>query len=220
MRLGIFGGTFNPIHMAHLRCAEEAREALRLERVLFVPAASPPHKRGVDLAPARDRLTMARLAIRGNPGLSVCSVEIDRPGRSYSADTLRILRDRFPRRTRFVFLLGMDAFKEIHTWKDFPLLFTLADFAVLARPPDDLPPLHRILPVAVRGQFCYSKSATGLIHRSGNRVYSLKVTALDISASAIRRRVRGGRSIRYLVPPPVEAHIRRHRLYLRGSRPT
>jgi nicotinate-nucleotide adenylyltransferase len=218
MRLGIFGGTFNPIHIAHLRCAEEARAALRLDRVLFIPTASPPHKRGRDIAPASDRLSMVRLAIRGNPAFSVSSVEIDRPGRSYSVDTLRILRERMPQRTRFVFLVGLDAFREINTWKDFPALFTLADFAVFARPPESLPVPQRLLPVAVRKQFCYRQSVNVLVHSSGNRVHFLKATALDISASAIRRYVRNGRPIRYLVPPAVESYIRRHGLYARTRR--
>jgi nicotinate-nucleotide adenylyltransferase len=217
MRLGIFGGTFNPIHIAHLRCAEEARAALRLERVLFVPTASPPHKRGREIAPAADRLSMVRLAIRGNPAFRVSSIELDRPGRSYSVDTLRILREHMPRKTRLVFLVGLDAFREINTWKDFPALFTLTDFAVFARPPESLALPQRLLPVAVRKQFCYRKSINTLVHSSGNQVHFLKVTALDISASAIRRNVKNGRPIRYLVPAAVESYIRGHDLYARHA---
>jgi nicotinate-nucleotide adenylyltransferase len=215
MRLGIFGGTFNPIHIAHLRCAEEARAALRLDQILFVPTASPPHKRGREIAPAADRLAMVRLAIRGNPAFRASSIELDRPGRSYSVDTLRILHERMARETRLVFLVGLDAFREINTWKDFTTLFTLADFAVFARPPESLPLKHRMLPVAVRKQFCYRESSQSLVHDSGNQVHFLKVTALDISASAIRRNVRNGRPIRYLVPAAVENYIRDHGLYAR-----
>lgn len=217
MRLGIFGGSFNPIHIAHLRCAEEARESLRLDRVLFIPSASPPHKKIRDLAPARHRLAMVRRAVARHPAFSVSAVEIDRPGRSYSVDTLRILRERAPAGTGFVFLLGTDAFREIETWKEYRTLFGLADFAVISRPPHLHTSLRTLLPVAARREFCYKKDGT-LVHDSGNRIFHLSVTAFDISASAIRQRLGAGRSIRYLVPPAVEAYILQNGLYARRGK--
>jgi nicotinate-nucleotide adenylyltransferase len=217
MRLGIFGGTFDPIHLAHLRCAEEAREALALDRVLFVPAAVPPHKGGTLAAPAH-RLAMVRAAIRGHPAFHVSAIEIARQGRSYSVDTLRLLRARLPASTRFVFLIGADAFREIATWKQYRALFALTDFAVMTRPPLTRVALRALLPVAARREFCYAPDRQTLLHRTGTRIRSLHVTALDLSASAIRLRVRRGQSIRYLVPSAVERYIARHRLYQRGSR--
>ncbi len=219
MRLGIFGGTFDPVHLAHLRCAEEAREALRLDQVLFIPAANPPHKHGRQLTAAEHRLAMVGLSIAGNRAFQVSSVEIDRPGRSYSVDTLRILRKQLPPTAELVFLLGIDAFREIHTWKEYRTLFVLADLVVFSRPPYRISPLRALLPVAARRDFCYEDSKT-LRHVSGSRVRFLRLTALDISASAIRQRVRCGQSIRYLVPAPVERYIRRHRLYAPGSTPS
>ena len=219
MRLGIFGGTFDPIHIAHLRCAEEAREQLRLDRVLFIPAAEPPHKRHQPVAPAMHRLAMVRLAIAGHRAFRVSTVELDRPGRSYSVDTLRILRKRLGSGNRFVFLLGLDAFREIQTWKEHRTLFTLADFGVFSRPPLRVTALRALLPVATRQEFCYGRDRETLRHASGSRVQFLRLTALEISASAIRERVRRGHSIRYLVTPPVERYIARHRLYGRGSSP-
>lgn len=215
-RLGIFGGTFDPIHLAHLRCAEEAREALSLDRVLFVPSATPPHKSGT-VASGRDRLAMVRRAVAGHPMFRASSIEIHRSGPSYSIDTLRALRRRFPEPTKFVFLLGIDAFREIGTWKQFADLFPLADFAVLSRPPHRQPAPRNLLPVAARRQFCYSHRRRMLVHESGNRIVFLDVTSLDISASDIRQRVRRGKSIRYLVPNSVERYLDEHRLYRRGN---
>jgi nicotinate-nucleotide adenylyltransferase len=209
-RVGIFGGTFNPIHLAHLRSAEEVREAQRLDRILFVPSATPPHKRKYGLVSAEHRLAMVRLAIAGNPRFRVSTIEIDRPGRSYSVDTLHALRARMPG-VAFVFIMGLDTFREIDTWKEYERLFALADLVVTSRPPLREPNLRRALPVAVRAQFCYRNAY--LEHRTGNRVVFQRISDLDISASAIRQRLSRGFSIRYLVPPAVERYIRRNGLY-------
>jgi nicotinate-nucleotide adenylyltransferase len=216
-RLGVFGGTFDPIHLAHLRCAEEAREILSLDRVLFIPSASPPHKRGA-VASGADRLAMVRRAIAGHTAFRASSIEIERPGRSYSIDTLRALRDDFPEPTKFVFLLGVDAFREIGTWKEYAGLFALADFAILSRPPHPISSPRNLLPVAARRHFCYDSKRRMLVHTSGNRIALLDVTSLDISASNIRQRVQRGESIRYLVPSSVERYLDQHQLYRRGNR--
>jgi nicotinate-nucleotide adenylyltransferase len=214
MRIGILGGTFNPIHLAHLRCAEEVREAQRLDRVLFIPSATPPHKPADGLASSTHRLAMVRLGVAGNPYFRVSTIEIQRGGRSYSVDTLRALRARMPS-AHFSFILGLDAFREIDTWKEFRSLFTLCDLIVISRPPYHEPPRRAALPVAVRSEFCYRPHIGALEHQKGNRIIFQPVSALDLSASSIRQRVCRGTSIRYLVPDPVERYIRRHRLYAR-----
>lgn len=216
MRLGIFGGTFDPIHLAHLRCAEEVRETLGLDRILFVPAAVPPHKPTRRIVPPAHRLAMVRLAIARNRQFAASPLELKRPGRSYSIDTLRILRAQLPK-TQFTLLLGLDAFREIDTWKEYQALFALADFAVFSRPPAPLTAARTALPVAARRHFCYGRDRQTLVHESGNRIRLLQVTALDISASDIRLRLQRGQSIRYLVPPTVAQYIHRHRLYRQGS---
>jgi nicotinate-nucleotide adenylyltransferase len=213
-RIGIFGGTFDPIHVAHLRSAEEAREQLQLDEVLFVPAADPPHKRR-RITAAPHRLAMVRLAIAGNPAFRVSSLEIDRGGRSFTVDTLRALRARLPTTTALSLLIGLDAFREIGTWKDYRTLFTLADVVVWSRPPLRLRAARALLPVAAQRDFCYGPGHRTLRHRTGNQIRFLTVTALDVSASDIRLRVRRGRSVRYLVPPAVERYLSRHGLYLR-----
>ncbi len=212
MRIGILGGTFNPIHIAHLRSAEEVLAAQQLDRVLFIPSATPPHKPAGGLVPARHRLAMVKLAIAGNRRFAVSTIETDRGGRSYSVDTLRALRTRMPH-ARFFFILGLDAFREIGTWKDFRNLFLLCDLVVTSRPPFTQPPTRTLLPVAVRAEFCYRPKQKILEHHKGNRIIFQSVSALDISATSIRALRSRDQSIRYLVPELVERYIKRHRLY-------
>lgn len=211
-RVGVFGGTFDPIHLAHLRCVEEAREILGLDRILLIPAADPPHKRGRSITPARHRLAMLRAAVRGNPRFSVSTVEIERDGLSFTIDTLRQLAAGHPS-WHLTLLMGVDAFAEIDTWKEHVALFDEVDIGVLSRPPGPVRNLRALAPVAVRGRFRYSSDRKSLIHSNGNRVHFLSVSALDISATDIRERVRRARSIRYLVLPAVERYIERERLY-------
>ncbi|MGD9762926.1 MAG: nicotinate-nucleotide adenylyltransferase [Candidatus Binatia bacterium] len=212
-RIGLFGGTFDPIHLGHLRSAEEAREQLALERVLFVPAGAPPHKRGRRITAAAHRLAMVRLAIAGHPAFQVSTVEVQRRGRSYTIDTVRTLARQLPPDMRFALLVGLDAFRDIGTWKDFRALLGLVDVAVWTRPGARLAAPRALLPVAARGDFCYGPERTQLVHHTGTRIEFLTVTALDISASAIRQRLQRGQSVRYLVPAAVERYVTREGLY-------
>lgn len=214
MRIGIFGGTFNPVHLGHLRSAEEVREGQGLDRVLFVPSAHPPHKQAHGLASAAERLAMVRLAVAGNPAFRVSEIEFQRSGRSYSVDTIRALRQRMPR-ADFAFILGVDAFREIGTWHDHESLFGMCDLIVTSRPPIGQRSLRAHLPVVLRKQFCYPGSTATLRHRSGHHIFFQPLTSLDISATAIRSRILRGLSVRYLVPPAVHRYLELHRLYLR-----
>jgi len=214
MHIGIFGGTFNPIHLGHLRSAEEVREHQRLDRILFIPSATPPHKQATGVAAAHHRLAMVRLAIRGNPYFRVSTIELERTGRSYSIDTLRLLHQRLPR-ARFAFIIGLDAFREIATWKDYHSIFGLTDLVVTSRPPYAISSIRNALPVAVRTQFCYQPKTRTLEHRTGHRIVFQPLTDLDISASSIRAQLARRQSIRYLVPIAVERYIARHGLYAR-----
>lgn len=211
--IGILGGTFDPVHVAHLRVAEEAREALDLAEVRLVPAADPPHKDAAGLTPARDRLAMVDRAVEGAPGLRSWNVELERPGPSYSVDTVRMLRRAAGPSARIVFLLGRDAFEELHTWKETDALLGLCDVTVLTRPPHVGPLTVTHLSVATREALCYDSAIDGFRHESGRLLTSLEVTRLDVSATDIRARVAAGRSIRFLVPPAVAAYIDQHRLY-------
>jgi nicotinate-nucleotide adenylyltransferase len=206
--LGVLGGTFDPIHCAHLRLAESAREDLGLQRVLFVPAAQPALK-PADVAPAADRLEMLRLATASNPAFEVLDLEILRGGISYTVDTLRELAARFPGE-RFWFVIGADALAELERWREPETLFELASFAVAARPGSAGDPAE-LLPAPLAAHF--SRGPDGLLHESGNEIRALEFPALDISATEVRRRVARGASIRYLVPDPVLEYIAKQRLY-------
>ncbi|MCM2265519.1 MAG: nicotinate-nucleotide adenylyltransferase [Desulfuromonadales bacterium] len=212
MKTGILGGTFNPIHFAHLRIAEEVREACALDEVLFIPAALPPHKAEQVAAPFADRLAMVQMAIADNPGFRTSDLEARRKGKSFSVDTLEILRATDPA-AEYYFIVGLDSFRDISAWKEYGRLFELAHMVVTARPGVELPDPFAALPVAVRDDFCYDGQLKKLWHRSGNTVIFLEETRLDISSTLIRCKVADGESIRYLVPPTVADYIVDHGLY-------
>ena len=211
---GVFGGTFNPIHIGHLRAAEEVAEALELAKVLFVPSAEPPHKEEHALAPAALRLEWVRAAVEGNPRFEVDPLEVERGGASYSVDTLRVLGERLaPERPAFI--IGHDAFVEIGSWREPQALFDLANFAVMTRPPAVAGRLADWLPrVAAR---CFELGDDGVArHReAGTWVRLVEIPALDISASDIRARLREGRSVRYLVPEAIRRAVLESGVYAR-----
>ena len=207
-RLGLFGGTFNPIHVGHLRAAEEAAEALALERVVFLPSAIPPHKAaacGDVIAPARHRLEWVRLATEGNPRFAVDALELEREGPSYSVDTLRRFRERD---VETVFLIGQDAFAEIGSWREPEALFALTHFAVFPRTPDAAGTLAEWIPDCVKGEIVLGPDGRSGRHaRAGTWIRLLSIRPLDVSASDLRARLRAGRSVRYLVPEAVRRAI-------------
>jgi len=216
MKIGLFGGTFDPIHWGHLRSAEEVREAFGLDRLLFIPASVPPHKANGAATPAGDRLKMVRLAIAKNPGFAASSVEVDRPGKSYSIDTLRYFAALQKKGDALYFILGRDAFKDIGSWKEFQKIFPLCHLIVTSRPGSGAAFALRDIPIAARKLFCYDRTTKSFCHKSGTYLHTIKLTDIAISASEIRARVKNGKSIRYLVPSAVEAYIKRKRLY-RGA---
>jgi nicotinate-nucleotide adenylyltransferase len=213
-RIGVLGGTFNPIHLGHLRAAEEVAEALDLERVLLVPSAQPPHKSRVDgpLAPGAQRLAWIEAACAGNPRLAPCDLEIARGGASYTVDTLRALVESGAA-ARPVFIIGSDAFAELGTWREPKQLFALADFAVMARP-GTAGHLCDWIPESLRGDFELAAGGDDARHRAtGGSVRAVSIPALAISSSEVRERVRRGRSIRYLVPEAVRRDIEASGVY-------
>lgn len=213
MKLGILGGTFNPIHNAHLRIAEEARDLFDLDRVLFIPAATPPHKPQVGELSFASRLEMVRLAVADNPRFEVSDMEGVRGGRSYSIDTLRELRGHHPTDELF-FIVGADSFNDISSWREYAAIFGICNVISVQRPGSTITSLAEALPVAIAGEFCYDSAAKRLNHSSGHAVYALDGVLLDISSSHIRHLVAAGRSTRYLLPDAVEHYIKEQRLYI------
>lgn len=187
MKLGIIGGTFNPVHIGHLILAEEAREKLKLDRIIFVPAFLPPHKDNAGIVDARHRFSMLKLAVRDNKYFAVSDAEISRGGRSYTIDTIKQLKDAYPR-DELHFIAGSDLLKYLEEWKDLPEILRMVKFVVATRPGYPLEEIPAyITTVAIR--------------------------AVDISAFEIRACVKENKSFRYLVPEAVFRYITRKRLY-------
>jgi len=212
MNIGLMGGTFNPIHLAHLRIAEEARNLCGLDRVLFIPAADPPHKPLAGEVSFARRCEMVRLAIAGNPAFELSDVEGQRGGKSYSIDTIGYFHTQRPA-DRLFFIIGSDSFLEIGLWHRYAEIFRLCSLIVVERPGRPVADPLEALPVAIRGEFSYTDAPCRLKHVSGQCVLILKGRPLDISSTAIRRLVAAGSPLTRLVPPAVEAYIKSQRIY-------
>lgn len=212
MKIGIFGGTLNPIHFGHLRSAEEVREAFSLDKVLFVPSAFPPHKRKEDVELPQHRIEMTRIAIEGNRYFDVSDMEAKRGGFSYSVDTVEQIKKERPD-AEIHFILGVDAFFEIESWKDYRRFLSLCNFIIVTRPGYERKSLAESLPLEVRDEFCYDSAKGCYGHALGHCLNFLEVTLLDISSTEIRKRLKTGKSIKYLVPQKVEEYLKENKLY-------
>lgn len=212
MKVGILGGTFNPIHYGHLRIAEEVRERFDLARVILVPAAIPPHKALSSDPLFEHRFHMVSEALADNPLFEISDIEGRREGPSFLIDTLRELRELYPGDELF-FIMGSDSFADIRTWKEYAGYFSLCNIVVVERPGVTFEELAQALPEDVAREFTPYPAEKRLAHLSGYSVYFFTGTLLDISSSNIRSLERLGRSIRYLVPETVERYIKEKRLY-------
>jgi len=198
--------------MAHLRIAEESRDLLGLDRVMFIPAATPPHKPQIGALSYTDRFEMVRLAIADNPSFTISAMERERGGRSYSIDTLRQLRRENPE-DDFFFIIGGDSFAEIASWHMYSDIFACSNIVAVQRPGSTFESLAQALPPAIANEFSSGETPRSLAHSSGHSLYAVDGVLLDISSSHIRSLVKSGRSIRYLVPEAVERYIEEQRLY-------
>ena len=214
--MGLFGGTFNPIHLGHLRGAEEIRESFGLTEVVFIPASIPPHKKMKGMMDASHRLEMTRRAISTNPYFSVSDIELKRAGKSYSIDTIRYFKSIHP--GSLYFILGEDAFLEIETWREFQSLFSLCHFIVMARPESEEKGCFPELPAGLAPFFKEDRSGETWTHTSGNYLYLKEITLFDISSTKVRELINREASIRYLIPTEVEIYIQERGLYRRDGR--
>jgi len=208
MRTGLFGGCFNPPHIGHLITIADAIHACGLERVFFIPNKHPPHKEGTELAPGKHRARMLSLSLEHLPQAEVSLFELNQPGTSYSYKTIRHYLRHTPARELF-FILGMDAFAEIHTWALYPDILNLCNFLVLTRPG-----YHIDVSRFPADYLVHAVTGTSRMQAKGCHAFLAQNIQLNISSSDIRNRIRSGRPIRYLVLPAVEQYISLHNLYL------
>ncbi|HUE14089.1 MAG TPA: nicotinate-nucleotide adenylyltransferase [Planctomycetaceae bacterium] len=205
MRLGLFGGTFDPVHVGHLLLAERCREECRLEHVWFLPAGTPPHKAAESISPGNQRAEMLEFAISGHPQFSVNRMELARTGRSFTVDTLRQLHAEDSARELF-FLIGADSLADLPLWRDPAGIAELATIVAVNRGDRPMPDLD-----ALRGQ---------LGDAVLSRIQIVTMPGIDLSATDIRRRVRDGKSIRFMTPRACEVYIQQHGLYRESIDPS
>lgn len=223
MKIGIFGGTFNPIHQGHLAIAEEVSKALELDRVLLIPANHPPHKPGGGIVAAAHRLEMVRLAVEGRPELEACDLEIHRPGHSYTIDTLKSLEQEFPPDTEFFLIMGLDAFLEFPSWREEETIRGRCHIVVVSRPGFRYSDLLRMKFLrgmdrpALEGLDAGRQARYDFPLSPATTLILIRVTAYDVSATQIRAHVLGKKRLKNLLPPQVESYIMRHRFYSRAS---
>jgi nicotinate-nucleotide adenylyltransferase len=201
IRLGIAGGTFDPIHIGHLIIAEVARQEYGLDKVVFIPTGIPPHKTGYAVTPAVHRYEMTRIAIMDNPYFEISDVETSRQGFTYTIDTLRELKRIYPKGVEFFFIIGSDTLPEVKGWKEASRVVKDCCFVVYHRPGYDV----------------LEEEMRFLCETMGALVCPIRGPLLDISSTDIRERIKQGKSIRYLVPPKVEEYIYRNLLYREGE---
>jgi len=196
--IGVFGGSFNPIHIGHLIIAEFAREQFHLEKVLFVPAKNPPHKESVDNHTSQHRYKMVQIAVKDNTFFDVSGIELNREGPSYTSDTLQELKSLYPDQ-KLYFICGADSIVNIKTWHSIENIFLSADMIVVNRPDVNETDVKKI--------------SEWLTDRYNASIHFCNMPDIEISSTMIRKRIKEGFSVRYMVPEEVLKYIRLHRLY-------
>jgi len=211
MRIGLLGGTFNPIHFGHLHIAEEVVKSCDLAQVWFIPTCKPPHKQLAEEVSFAHRLAMVEAALLDYPLFQSSAIEGQRGGTSYSVETLQQLTEEYPQHEYF-FIMGLDSFQELRLWKNYPRLFELAHIVVTARP-GFAGSLQQLLPVAIADRFCYDSDSKNLRFDTGFSLIKVAHTCRDISSTEIRQQLSMNRDVGEQVPLSVIEYIRVHDLY-------
>ena len=214
MRIGIFGGTFNPIHKGHVKAALEVQKTFLLDKVLLIPSYIPPHKGSPDVAPPSDRLQMVKLAVASYPQFVPSPIEIEAKGKSYSILTLAKLKKQFPDTVMF-FILGVDAFLEIDTWREYRKVLEQCHFIVISRPGYDLDEAKKLLKGNYAERMVQVSETTKLdkLMLQRYKIFLLSIDAMDMASRDIRKKVKMGKSISGLVVEAVEKYIQTNKLY-------
>jgi len=220
MHIGLLGGSFNPIHCCHLHIAEQAQSECRLDRIVFIPTGDPPHKKSTSLAPAQHRLTMTQMALESHPTYSVSDIEIQSTEVSYTIDTLTKLQQKHHNVTHWSFIIGLDAFLDLHTWKEATRLLHLCDFIVCSRPNTDFTKVSSVTCLPPISPHSLQSLENGQIQKleiplpTSRLLTFLSLPPCEASASLIRTYIREGRNVSHWLPPSVESYILEHHLFL------
>ena len=221
MRFGLFGGTFNPVHLGHLRAALEVKEGFELEEIFLIPAALPPHKIPGEVVDASERLQMLNLALEDTAGLRVSDIELKRSGPSYTIDTVNHFKSVLPEKSKIYLVMGLDAFLEIDSWKSYEELLMQLPIIVISRPKTSRrlngagwEIMAEYLKSCISENYEFSELQSCYLASDKQPIYIFEVTALDISSTRIRSMIREGRSIKYLVPRKAAEFINSRGLYL------
>ncbi len=198
-KVGVIGGSFDPIHFGHLRIAQIALEEHQLKEILFIPSGNPPHKNTKDLSPGIDRLNMVKLAVRDNQNFTVCDYEIYESGITYTILTIKELQKQYPKDTVFAFILGADAFLDMDSWKDLEEFLSMVELIVLSRS------YYKTSKVEEKIKYYKEKYPCN--------IQTIYAKTLNISATSLRKLVKSGKSVRYLVPQEVDKYINTRGLY-------
>ncbi len=217
-RIGIFGGTFNPIHVGHVKACLEVQKVFSLKKILFIPSYIPPHKGSSDIAAPSHRMKMVELAVAPYPQFIPSSIEIEAKGKSYSILTLAKLKERYPDAWIF-FILGVDAFLEIDTWKDYEKVLEQCHFIVISRPGYRLEDAEHILGGKYKNWIHRLSGQEEISDQilSDYKIFLLSISALDLASQEVRKRIKNGKSITGQVAESVEAYINENKLYQRGK---
>lgn len=212
LKLGLFGGTFDPIHYGHIKAAREIHHRFGLFKTIFIPSHVPPHKK-TPVTESVHRMEMVRLAISGLDEFDLSDTEIRRGGHSYSFQTIRYFKNHYGRALEPFFIIGTDAFLDISTWKNYPAFFSETHFIVMNRPATDRNKPKDLLPENIRNRFTYDPENRFFSHPSGYRVFCVDITPHNISSSDIREKIRNRRPINTLIPARVADYIKKKSLY-------
>ncbi len=220
MRIGLFGGTFNPIHIGHLQVIQEVKEGFALDKIYLIPSALPPHKEYNKVADAKNRIAMTRLAVSDSPDLIVSDIELKRSGLSYTIDTVHHFKSSLPENTVLYLIMGLDAFLEVDTWKSYQDLFRLIPFIVMSRPGPGYndttlrwKTFEEYLKSRISAGYHFSSSRSGYVHDEKQSIFIFEVTPVDISSTKIRVLISKGESVQTLVPERVGGFIKTKGLY-------
>jgi len=219
--IGLFGGTFNPIHLGHIQVIREVKTGFGLDKIFIIPSALPPHKKPCGVVAVEDRLEMIRLAFSNDPNYVVSDVELRRSGPSYTIDTVRHFTFNSPGNEKFYLIVGLDAFLEVDTWKSHEDLFHQIPFIVMSRPVKGekfTGPGSKSLEIYIKSRiskgYTFSPAQSSYIHEKKHPIFFFNVTPVDISSTMIREHIKNGRSVKHLVPETIEDYITAKGLYL------